>query len=107
MIVDLRTYTLRPGGLSPYLDLYVREGFPVHTSHVGPPLGYYATEIGELNQVVHLWGYESLADREQRRAALDADPRWMSYREKMWAAGNVVRQENKILRSLSVFDPKP
>ena len=106
MIVDLRTYTLRPGGLSPYLDLYVREGFPVHTSHVGPPLGYYATEIGELNQVVHLWGYESLADREQRRAALDADPRWMSYREKMWAAGNVVRQENKILRSLSAFDPK-
>ena len=35
MIVDLRTYTLRPGGLAPYLDLYRREGYPVHTSHVG------------------------------------------------------------------------
>lgn len=102
MIVDLRTYTLRPGGLAPYLDLYRREGYAVHTSHVGAPLGYYATEIGELNQVVHLWGFESLADRERRRAGLEADPRWMGYRQQMWDAGNVQRQENKILRAINV-----
>ena len=35
---------------------------------LGPPLGWYISmDIGELNQVVHLWGYESLADRASRR----------------------------------------
>ncbi|HEY4542170.1 MAG TPA: NIPSNAP family protein, partial [Noviherbaspirillum sp.] len=56
------------------------------------------------NQVVHLWGYKSLADREQRRAELDADPDWIAYRAKSAAAGNVQYQENKILKSVP-FSP--
>ena len=102
MIVDLRTYTLHPGRLADYLDLYFREGYPVHISYVGEPKGYFTSEIGELNQVVHLWGFESLADREQRRAALERDPAWIAYRKAMWKAGTVQRQENKILRALDL-----
>jgi hypothetical protein len=104
MIVDLRTYTLRPGRLRPYLDLYRRIGFPIHRQHVGDPIGYFTSEIGELNQVVHLWGYDSLADRETKRAALEADSGWMRYREAMWEEGNVVRQENRILRAVNLND---
>ncbi|TMH38211.1 MAG: NIPSNAP family protein [Betaproteobacteria bacterium] len=104
MIVDLRTYTMVPGRLKAFLELYEAEGLPVQKRHQPNLIGYFVTEIGTQNQVVHLWGYESLADREKRRAALDADPEWIAYRKKSAAQGNVQHQENKILRSVS-FSP--
>lgn len=98
MIIDLRTYTMVPGRLKAFLALYEAEGLPVQVKHQGQPLGYYVTEIGTNNQVVHLWRYDSLADRERRRAALEVDPEWIAYRAKSAAAGNVQLQENKILK---------
>lgn len=104
MIFDLRTYTMVPGRLKAFLELYEREGLPVQRRHQGDPVGYFTTEIGTNNQVVHLWAYENFADREKRRAALDADPEWAAYRAKSGAAGNVQHQENKILKSVK-FSP--
>jgi hypothetical protein len=104
MIVDLRTYTLVPGRLAAYLELYEKEGLPIQQKHLGKPLGYFVTEIGTLNQVVHLWGYESQSDRERRRNAMEADPDWIAFRKKSAAAGNIQLQENKILKSTS-FSP--
>lgn len=104
MIVDLRTYTLTHGRVSAYLKLYESEGLPVQVRHLGKPIGYFVTEVGPLNQVVHLWGYESMADRERKRAALAADPEWVGYLKKSGESGNVQHQENKILRSTS-FSP--
>ncbi len=104
MIFDLRTYTLRTGGVKPFLDLYAQQGLPVQTLHLGPPVGYFTTEVGELNQVVHLWKYASMADREQRRAALEADPAWQAYRAHPDNAALVLRQQNSLLRS-APFSP--
>ncbi len=50
------------------------------------------------------WGFDNQADRERRRAALEADADWASYRKKSAEAGNVQRQENKIIRSTE-FSP--
>ncbi|MBV9290598.1 MAG: NIPSNAP family protein [Hyphomicrobiales bacterium] len=104
MIVDLRTYTMVPGRLGAYLKLYEAEGLPIHTRHLGKPIGIFTTDVGELNQVVFFWGYASQADREKRRAALEADPDWVSYRKKSAEAGNVQRQQSKIIVSTS-FSP--
>jgi hypothetical protein len=104
MIVDMRTYTMVPGRLKAFLALYEAEGLPVQLRHLGKPIGYFTTEIGTQNQVVHLWGYESMADREQRRNAMEADPAWAAYRQKSAASGNLQYQENKILKSVS-FSP--
>lgn len=100
MIVDLRTYTIRIGAMREFLALYASEGLPVQTQHLGAPLGYYTTEVGELGQVVHLWGYADMADRERRRAALEADPRWLAYRGKAASLGQVARQVNSILKAV-------
>lgn len=100
MIIDQRTYTLQIGMLRDYLALYAAEGLAVQTEHLGAPLGYYTTEVGDLNQVVHLWQYTDMADRERRRAALEADPRWLAYRRKASAAGQVLQQRNTILTSV-------
>ena len=96
MIVDHRTYTLHPGKMKEYVERYEREGVAVQTRHLGQPVGWYTSmDIGALNQVVHLWGYESLEDRVRRRAAMAADPEWQAYLVKQTPL--IQHQENKIL----------
>lgn len=102
MIIDLRTYTLRAGAFTSYVDRYTAEGFLIHTEYVGAPLGYYFSEVGSLNQIVHLWAFENMAERENRRAALDRDPGWVAYKQHMWESGEVVAQENKLLRAVDL-----
>jgi hypothetical protein len=50
---------------------------------LGNMLGYFSTDIGELQHVVHLWGYENYDERERRRAELAKHPDWLRYTEKM------------------------
>lgn len=97
MIVDHRTYTVRPGTLQAQLALYATYGLEVQTRYQGPPLAFLVTETGELNTYVHLWVYEDAGDRMRRKAELNADPAWLTYLEKAAAAGYVVRQETKLM----------
>lgn len=98
MIVQERIYTLKIGALNDYRDLYLSGGFEVEKSILGNLIGYYFTDIGTQNQVVHLWGYESFEDRETRRAELFRNPDWMAYIRA--AAPLIDRQENRILKPL-------
>lgn len=100
MIVDHRTYTIPVGLMRDFLSLYAAEGRAVQVRHLGEPLGYFTTDVGELTQVVHLWRYDDLADRDRRRAALEADPQWLAYRAKASKLGHVTRQVNSILRAV-------
>jgi hypothetical protein len=95
MIVEMRTYTLKPGQVGNYLKLYEAEGLATQTRILGRLLGYYGSETGDVNQVVHLWAYEDLADRQKRRAALFADPTWLAYVPKI--VEMIVTQESKLL----------
>ena len=96
MIVDVRTYNIVPRKMGEYLALFESQALPVLRRHLGDPLGYFVVEHGPLHQVVHLWGYESLADLEQRRGARDADPAWGEYLQA--TEGLVVSQDNKLTR---------
>ncbi len=102
MIVDHRTYTIQHGRSKEYIALFEHEGLPVQLKHLGAPIGYFETAIGPLNQVVHLWAYDSLADMETKRQARDADPAWGAYKKK--SAGMLLAQENKIIKPTS-FSP--
>jgi hypothetical protein len=104
MIIDLRTYTMVPGRLGAWLKLYEAEGMPIHVRHLGQPIGVFTTDVGTVNQVVFLWGFESQGDRERRRETLEADPDWVAYRKKSADTGNVQHQECKIIKSTK-FSP--
>jgi len=95
MIVEQRTYTVAHGCMEAYLQRYEREALPLLRRHLGRLLGCFVSEIGPLNQVVHLWVYDSLADRERRREALDADPAWHAF--KRGNRGTFVAQEVRIM----------
>ena len=95
MIVEERIYTLQPGTAPEYLRLYEAEGFAIQEPILGHLVGYFSTELGPLNQVVHLWAYESFEERTARRARLTADEGWKAYIAKVRPF--VLSQENKIL----------
>ncbi len=103
MIFDHRTYVCRPGTIKKHLKLYETHGFEVQKKHLGAPLLYAATDTGNVNSYVHIWIYRNAADREQRRAALQADPQWQAYLKKSAEAGYLVSQDNKILTPVSFF----
>ena len=47
--VEMRTYELKPGTANTYAALYLEEGFAIQKSHLGQPVGYYVSEVGDLN----------------------------------------------------------
>lgn len=95
MYVDERIYTLKNGKVGEFLKLYEAEGKNVQIRILGNMIGYFHTDIGPLNQIVHMWGYESLDDRQRRRAELQASEEWQAYARQMRPLVQSV--ENKIL----------
>ena len=49
---------MKPGTVHVYYKDYDPRGLKIQTRILGNLIGYFHTEIGELNQIVHLWGYE-------------------------------------------------
>jgi hypothetical protein len=95
MIVEERTYTLKPGTVHLYYQDYNPRGLAIQTRILGYLIGYFHTEIGELSRVVHWWGYESLAERERRRGLLAADGEWLAYLQQ--SPDIVTAMESRIL----------
>ncbi|WP_142848085.1 NIPSNAP family protein [Telmatospirillum sp. J64-1] len=100
MLYDVRTYTCRPGTVQKQLALYAEHGYPVQVKHLGEPLAYLLAETGPLNSYTHIWVYDSAADRETKRKAMQADPAWQNYLKLSAEAGYQVSQENKLMTSV-------
>jgi hypothetical protein len=95
MIVEERDYHIVPGRMKDFLHAYGTLGLAIQKEFLGTFLGHFTTEIGELNHVVALWGYDSMADREARRARMLAHPPWQDYLAAI--EGMIDRQQNRIL----------
>lgn len=99
MLIELRRYTVVPGKLGKYLDVYNSHGRIAQERHVGEPIGYFISDSGELNQVAHLWRFEDHADRKRRRAAMESDPEWQKYKKMTEEGKFLLRQENQFYSS--------
>ena len=97
MLVDHRTYRIKPGKMQAHLDLYEQYGFGPQTRHLGKPLAYMFAESGDLNTIVHIWVYEDATDRAKRRAAMASDPDWQAYLKKSADAGYLESQTTKLM----------
>jgi hypothetical protein len=95
MIVEERTYTVKPGTVHQYYKDYDPRGLEIQKRILGNLIGYFHTEIGQLNKIVQLWGYDSLAEREKRRAALFEDADWLAYLQQ--SPDIIVEMESRIL----------
>jgi len=101
MVYEMRVYTLQPGKVPAFLELIEKEALPV-ISKYSKLVGFWSTEVGALNEVVHIWAYEDPNHRERARKAQGEDPQLQAFRPK--AQAMIVSQYNKILVPAS-FSP--
>ena len=74
MIYEVRTYTLKPGGV-PQFEQNFAEALP-HREKYSKLGAFWHTDIGPLNQVIHVWPYENLGERTHIREEAAKDPNW-------------------------------
>jgi hypothetical protein len=106
MLLDVRTYTCRPGMIKKHFELYDRLGKAAQVRHIGPPFAYLQTETGNVNQFIHIWAYENAADREKKRAGMQADPDWIAYQVESAKLGALESQENRLMKPVDFFPMK-
>ena len=106
MIIDIRTYTCKPGMIKKHMALYEKMGKAPQTKHLGLPLAFLTGETGNPNEYTHMWIYDNAGDREAKRAAMWADPDWIAYTQESAKLGALVAQENKLMNPVTFF-PNP
>lgn len=95
MIVEMRTYKIRPGELQNFIKIYDEEIREIHTKILGNQIGFFYTEIGNINEVVHLYGYDSYEDRQARRITLSKQPEFISYLNNV--KNIIIEMQNKLM----------
>jgi NIPSNAP len=79
LIVEERTYHIFTGKLAEVVRMYAEEGTAIQQEHLGNLIGAFTVDVGDVSSIVHLWGYDSYAERERRRPLLQADERWTDF----------------------------
>ena len=102
MFYEIRTYRLKNGAIPAYLRVVEETGIAIQKKHLGTLVGYFFSEIGPINEIVHIWAFKSLDDREERRARLMADADWQAFLPKIRDLIEVA--ENKIMKP-AAFSP--
>ena len=74
MIYEVRTYQLKPGSV-PECEKRFAEVIS-HREKYSPLGAFWHTELGPLNQIIHVWPYENLQQRTELRGQAMKDPNW-------------------------------
>ncbi|MFQ5880649.1 MAG: NIPSNAP family protein [Dehalococcoidia bacterium] len=72
MIYEVRTYTVKPGTVEAFESRFA-EALPTREKY-SKLAAFWHTEIGPLNQVIHVWPYQDLDERNKMREAAAQDP---------------------------------
>jgi heme-degrading monooxygenase HmoA len=103
MIHELRIYHAMPGRLPALLKRFETVTVRLFEKHGFKQIGYWTVAIGESNQdLIYILQWESLAERERKFAAFQADPEWIEARRKSEENGPLITSfSNSILAPTS------
>lgn len=99
-VYELRIYRFHPGKVAEWARL-AQAGLPIREKY-SSPVGFWQTEVGVLNTVVHLWPYRDAQHRAEVRKAVAADPGWQAVIAQLYPL--IQAQESKLLVPTS-FSP--
>ena len=99
-LIDHRIYTIQPRKMAQFLECFDRLAMPVLLLTLGKPVGFYMSHVGPLNQIVHLWAYEDMADYERRCNARDTHPDFPVYLKS--TEGLIVSQEDRLIKRIDL-----
>ena len=74
MIYEIRTCTLKPGTVPEFEKRF--ETSLANRFKYSELAAFWHTDIGPLNQVIHVWGYEDLEERAEIRQRAAQEPDW-------------------------------
>ena len=74
MIYEVRTYDLKPASVGEFEKRF-GEAYEKRKKH-SELFAFWHTEVGPLNQVIHVWPYKDLMEREKIRADAQKDGTW-------------------------------
>ena len=91
MIYELRVYKCVPGRLPALINRFANITLKLWDKHGIKQAGFWTTLVGESNQeLYYLLAWESLADREKKWNAFQADPEWLAKRAETEKDGPIV-----------------
>jgi len=91
MIYESRVYRCVPGRLPALLKRFETITLKLWEKHGIQQAGFFTTLVGESNQeLTYFLAWESLAEREKKWTAFQADPEWIAARAKTEADGQIV-----------------
>ena len=91
MIHELRIYKCVPGRLPDLLKRFETVTLGIWARHGIRQAGFWTTVIGESNQdLTYLLAWDSMAEREAKWGAFQADPEWLQKRAATEANGAIV-----------------
>lgn len=96
-VYELRTYTLYVGKMGEAQKLYAELGYPAldKGGHAKKLVGYFVSDVGTINQLVHLWKFDDDADRRQHWKGVFGDKEFMAFAGQLRPL--VMSQEVKLL----------
>lgn len=74
MIYEVRTYNIKPKAQAE-VEKRFGEAYE-YRKKLSPLAAFWHTEIGPLNQIIHVWPYKDLAERDKIRAAAVQTGNW-------------------------------
>ena len=99
MILEMRVYHCLPGRLPALLKRFDTITLKLWEKHGIKQAGFFTTLIGQSNQeLTYFLAWDSLAEREKKWDAFQADPEWITKRAETEKDGPInARVENSFL----------
>jgi hypothetical protein len=104
MLYELRIYHCLPGRLPALLKRFETVTLGMFEKHGIRQAGFWTVQIGEGNNDLHYFlAWESLAEREKKWVAFQADPAWHAARAESEKDGSIVRTITNMILQPTAF----
>jgi hypothetical protein len=104
MIYELRIYSTIPGKLPALLKRFETQTLDIWKKHGIRPTGFWTVALGDgSNDLHYMLGWESLAEREQKWNAFQADPAWHKARDDSEKDGPLIANINSLILRPTTF----
>ena len=104
MIHELRVYHCVPGRLPALLKRFETITLRIWQKHGIRQAGFWTVMIGESSQDLHyLLAWDSLAEREAKWGAFQADPEWLAARAETERDGQIVASVTNAILQPTAF----
>ncbi len=104
MIYEQRIYHAMPGRMPDLLNRFEQITLGIWARHGIRQAGFWTFAVGGSNHdLVYLLAWDSMAEREQKWAAFQADPEWIEKRSQTERNGPLISSFNNSFLQPTVF----